>query len=97
MTFFEFFKRCGPRALLTQTIARFKTPGLRDLSHSAPYSHTGQVDTLEGVIQGYINNSELARSGGLRNGDREMEKIALVKEDISPLALFLKALNEDYE
>ena len=96
-TFFEFFKHCGPRALLPQTIARFKTPGLRDLSHSAPFSHTGQVDTLEGVIKGYISNSDLARSGNLRNADPEMEKIALVEDDILPLKVFLLSLNEDYE
>ncbi len=31
-------------ALLDRAIARFKTPGLRDLGHSAPYMHNGQFD-----------------------------------------------------
>jgi cytochrome c peroxidase len=36
-------------ALLDRAIARFKTPGLRDLSHSAPYMHNGQFATLNDI------------------------------------------------
>ena len=32
--------------LLDEAIARFKTPGLRDLGHSAPYMHNGQFDHI---------------------------------------------------
>ncbi len=89
-------RHCRPSRLLPKSIARFKTPGLRDLSHSAPFSHTGQADTLDDVIRGYINNSELRREGELRNGDRQLKGIALIEEDIAPLTAFLKSLNEDY-
>ncbi|MGB0911426.1 MAG: hypothetical protein ACPGYT_13770 [Nitrospirales bacterium] len=89
-------RHCRPSRLLPKAIARFKTPGLRDLSHSAPYSHTGQADTLEDVIRGYIKNADLRRDGELRNGDRRLKKIALVEEDIAPLTAFLTSLNEDY-
>ena len=95
--FFAIFKRCRSSALLPKTIALFKTPGLRDLGHSAPFSHTGQVDTLEGVIKGYISNSQKARDGELRNGDPLLKRIALIEEDIAPLVAFLQSLNEDYE
>lgn len=88
---------CHPKRLLKQSIALFKTPGLRDLDHSAPFSHTGQADELEDVIQGYIHNSKLARAYKLRNGDRELKKIRLRNQDITPLKAFLKSLNEDYE
>ncbi len=94
--FHHFFIRCHPRKLLQHAIARFKTPGLRDLSHSAPYSHTGQADTLEDVIKGYIKNADLARNAKLRNGDRRLKRISLTEQDITPLILFLKSLNEDY-
>ncbi|GJL50255.1 MAG: hypothetical protein NPIRA01_14820 [Nitrospirales bacterium] len=87
---------CRPSRLLPKAIARFKTPGLRDLSHSAPFSHTGQVDTLEDVVRGYITNSEMRRQGTLRNGDQRLKNIALTEQDIAPLVLFLKSLNEDY-
>ncbi|HSQ50773.1 MAG TPA: hypothetical protein VLL94_05825, partial [Nitrospiraceae bacterium] len=33
--------------LLDRTIARFKTPRIRDLGRSAPYMHNGKFDTLE--------------------------------------------------
>src|SRR5205823_11355711 len=36
--------------LLDEAIARFKTPGLRDLGHSAPYMHNGQFDTLDDAV-----------------------------------------------
>ena len=51
------------RALLDRAIARFKTPGLRDLSHSAPYMHTGQFDTLDDIIGFYRGVSAQARAG----------------------------------
>ncbi len=84
-------------ALLDQAIARFKTPSLRDLEHSAPFMHTGQFDTLDDVIDAYINNSDKARAGTLRNGDSRLQGIALKTNDIVPLVAFLKSLNEDYQ
>jgi len=83
--------------LLDQAIARFKTPGLRDLSHSAPFMHNGQFDTLEQIIEFYRDTSDLQRATRLRNGDRELGGIALTTQDVAPLAAFLKALNEDYQ
>ncbi len=89
-------RACRFPRLLRHSIGLFKTPGLRDLSHSAPYSHTGQADTLEEVIRGYIKNAELQRAGELRNGDRRLKKIALTETDITSLIKFLESLNEDY-
>ena len=94
---FRGFRACRPEQLLPKAIAAFKTPGLRDLGHSAPYSHTGITDTLEGVVQGYIANADLARNGKLRNGDSRLKDIALLHEDIPALTAFLQSLNEDYE
>ena len=85
------------RRLLQKTIALFKTPGLRDGSHSAPYFHNGQADTFEDVIESYVRNSDLAREGNLRNAGTNIGLVALTNEDIAPLAAFLRALNEDYE
>ena len=83
--------------LLDRAIARFKTPGLRDLSHSAPYMHNGQFTTLEDIIAFYQDTSSLARAGTLRNGAPELRGIALTLSDAAPLVAFLKALNEDYQ
>jgi hypothetical protein len=87
---------CGPRHLLPKTIALFKTPGLRDLGHSAPYFHTGRQGTIEVVVGFYTGNSALLRAGRPRNGAPELAGMALVTGVIAPLSAFLKALNEDY-
>jgi hypothetical protein len=83
--------------LLDRAIARFKTPGLRDPDHSAPFMHNGRLDTLDDVINSYIDRSNEARAGMLRNGDSRLQGIALKPNDIVPLVAFLKSLNEDYQ
>jgi cytochrome c peroxidase len=83
--------------LLDRAIARFKTPGLRDLDHSAPYMHNGQFTTLDEIMTFYTEMSTLARAGTLRNGAPELRGIALAAADAMPLVKFLKALNEDYQ
>ena len=83
--------------LLDRAIARFKTPGLRDLGHSAPHMHNGQFDTLEQIVDFYREVSDLQRAGRLRNGDQELAGMGLTNQDVGPLAAFLKALNEDYQ
>ncbi|MGD9852537.1 MAG: hypothetical protein AB7T38_14860 [Nitrospirales bacterium] len=95
--FWNIIRFCRPDRLLPNSIAIFKTPGLRDLGHSAPYTHAGISDTLADVIFDYKTNSQLARQNDLRNGDTEMKGIALIETDIPSLVAFLKALNEDYE
>jgi len=83
--------------LLNRAIARFKTPGLRDLGHSEPFMHNGQFDTLDDVINFYIDVSDQARAGTLRNGAPQLQGIALTKNDVVSLVVFLKSLNEDYQ
>jgi cytochrome c peroxidase len=89
--------RCRNAALLEEAIARFKTPGLRDLGHSGPYLHTGQADTLEQVVGLYGRFAALVRAGTMRNPAPQLAGIALVPDDVRALAAFLRALNEDYE
>ena len=83
--------------LLNEAIARFKTPGLRDLSHSKPYMHNGQFDTLEDAVGFYLGSSSAERAGTLLNGVNALRGIALLPGDIAPLVAFLKSLNEDYQ
>lgn len=83
--------------LLDRAIARFKTPGLRDSGHSAPFMHNGQFDTLDNIIDFYIEVSSQSRAGTLRNEDIQLQGIALKPNDIVPLVAFLKSLNEDYQ
>jgi hypothetical protein len=85
-----------PAEALPRTIALFKTASVRDLSHSGPYLHTGRMDSLEDVIQFYIDFSRKARRSEVRNADPEMAEIRLNHSAIAPLAAFLRSLNEDY-
>lgn len=88
---------CAAENLLDRSIAMFKTPGLRDLEHSAPFMHNGQFDTLEDVIELYRQTAALARNGQLRNASPDLLDVHIHENDAAPLAAFLRALNEDYE
>jgi hypothetical protein len=83
--------------LLDEAIARFKTPGIRDLDHSAPYIHNSKFDTLDNAVGFYLGSSSSARAGTLRNGANALKGITLLPADISPHVAFLKSLNEDYQ
>jgi cytochrome c peroxidase len=88
---------CTPNILLENTIALFKTPGIRDLGHSSPYMHNGMFDSLEAVTKHYMEVSALARAGKVRNAAPELSKIHIQHNDIKKLTAFMKALNEDYD
>jgi cytochrome c peroxidase len=90
-------KRCAQAPLLEASLARFKTAGLRDLGHSAPYFHTGQFERIDLVLGFYRDAAQLARDGKLRNEDPEIARIAISDRDFTALTAFLRALNEDYE
>lgn len=92
-----FDRACSTAALLPRAIARFKTAGLRDLGHSGPYMHNGELDTLADVVGLYRTTSDLMRNGRLRNGARELADIVLDAGDVEPLVAFLRALDEDYQ
>jgi hypothetical protein len=86
-----------PEAALPGTIALFKTPGVRDLVSSEPYLHTGQMETIEDVINFYLTTSSNARAGTIRNADAKLSGISLDSSAVAPLAAFLRALDEsDY-
>lgn len=82
--------------VLPLTIARFKTPTLRDLGQSNPYLHTGRMDSIGDVIQFYRNFSNKARHGNARNIAPEIRDISLDDDTVAPLDAFLNSLNEDY-
>ena len=88
---------CDPETLLQAAIALFKTPGLRDLGHGAPYMHTGQFDTIEDTLTHYQTNSDLMRAGHLRNGSPALANVSISDASLTNLAAFLHSLNEDYE
>lgn len=91
-------KECrNDSVVLNATVARFKTPSLRNLGHSGPYFHNGQASTLFETIKHYKDVAEISREGYLRNGAPQLRGINLADEDIKNLEAFLFSLNEDYE
>ena len=82
---------------LARSIAVFKTPGLRNLGHSAPYMHNGQISDLHAVVSFYIGAAVNIKQGVFRNGDKEIANINITPKDVNPLVLFLISLYEDYE
>ncbi len=81
---------------LKKSIARFKTPSLRNLGHSAPYMHNGQISDLHAVVSFYLAISINTRQGQIRNPDEDIANINIKPKDIEPLAAFLISLYEDY-
>jgi hypothetical protein len=88
---------CSVDQGLANAIARFKTPILRDLEDSSPYFHNGSKLQLQDVVQFYINSSQLARQGLLRNPPSEFQQMSLSNEDLNALVAFLLSLTEDYD
>ena len=88
---------CSVDQSLGNTIARFKTPTLRDLEDSAPYFHNGSKARFNDVVEFYITSSGLARQGLLRNAPAEFQNMSLSEEDVAALVAFLKSLTEDYD
>ncbi|HUO35317.1 MAG TPA: hypothetical protein VMU43_10035 [Candidatus Acidoferrum sp.] len=82
---------------LETTIAQFKTPTLRDLEDSFPYFHNGSKLTFNDVVNFYINSSNLARTGLLRNAPPEFQGMSISQSDIPALVAFLQSLTEDYD
>jgi hypothetical protein len=82
---------------LGNTVALFKTPVLRDLEDSAPYFHNGSKARFNDVVEFYINSSQLARLGLLRNAPAEFQNMSLSEDDVAALVAFLKSLTEDYD
>jgi cytochrome c peroxidase len=88
------FLQCLYELIWDATIALFKTPTVRDLASSEPYRHTGQLNTIEDVINFYQDVSMEARAGTLRNANPQLRFLSLDDPATAPLAAFLRSLNE---
>ncbi len=73
----------------------FRTPGLRGVTLTAPYMHSGQLDTLEEVIDFYDEGG--IGFGGGASGVRDplLVPLHLTDEEKADLLAFLSTLNGD--
>jgi cytochrome c peroxidase len=89
-------QNCAVDQGLPTTIARVKTPMLRDEEDSQPYFHNGSKAKFNDVVEFYIKSSALAHQGALRNAPLEFSGMSLSEADVDVLVAFLRALTEDY-
>ena len=75
----------------TPGLREFKTPGLRELAHTAPYMHDGSLATLEAVVQHYTGGF-VARRSLATHINRELRLSAQEKAD---LIAFLGTLSSE--
>ena len=66
----------------------FKTPTLREISHTAPYFHDGSATTLEQVVAHYVRGGEVKT-----NLAPNMKELKLSAQEQADLVAFLRALN----
>ncbi len=67
----------------------FKTPTLRNIGLTAPYFHDGSAQTLEDVVEHYIDGGDVKD-----NLSPEMKAIKLDAQEKADLVAFLRALTE---
>jgi hypothetical protein len=90
-------QNCAVDQGLPTTIAKFKTPTLRDAEDSQPYFHNGSKPKFNDIVEFYIQMSQLARQGALRNAPLEFSGMSLSEGDVNALVAFLMSLTEDYD
>ena len=88
---------CAVDQGLATTIARFKTPSVRDGEDSQPYFHNGSKAKFDDVVEFYVKSSQLARAGKLRNAPLQFRGMSISDADVTALVAFLRALTEDYD
>ena len=69
---------------------QFKTPTLRDVARTAPYTHTGQFKTLRDILRFYSTREDIPRTHGERGVIRRRD---LTESQLDDLEAFLKSLN----
>ncbi len=65
----------------------FKVPSLRNVANTAPYMHDGRYDSVEAVLQHYVEVSHLREN-------TDLTPMRLTPEEIAQLAAFLRTLSE---
>jgi cytochrome c peroxidase len=75
---------------IPEDIGAFKTPTLREIARSAPYTHDGRFKTLEEVVNFY-------NKGGVKNPHQDplIIPLELTDEEKGDLVQFLHTLNGD--
>lgn len=77
-----------------EDLGRFRVPGLRNVSMTAPYMHDGRFKTLREVLNYYNNPTQFVH--GAQNVDTLLQKpLGLTPYELDALESFLHALTDD--
>ena len=72
----------------------FKTPGLRNISITAPFMHNGAYRTLQEVMDFYNRGGGIGLGIDVPNQTLPSEKLNLTKQEIAEIIAFMNALVE---
>lgn len=72
----------------------FKTPTLRNVSHTAPYMHNGSFKTLEEVMDFYNRGGAGAFGKALLNQTLSDKKLNLTPKEIKDIIAFMQSLTD---
>lgn len=72
----------------------FRTPGLRNISKTAPYMHNGVFHSLAEVMDFYNHGGGVGNNLKLENQTLGSDSLHLSSTEISDILLFLKSLDE---
>jgi len=78
------------KTLKDETIGAFKAPTLRNVAETAPYMHSGQLASLDAVLQHY-NKATTSRKAPV--GHVDLLPINLKQEELDQLKAFLHTLS----
>jgi cytochrome c peroxidase len=87
--------KCAVATLVVKEsdLGAFKTPGLRDISKTAPYKHTGRLKTLEEVVEHYdLGGGEPGTFQG-KVAAPDIAKLNLTAAEKAALVKFMKTLD----
>ncbi len=76
-----------------EDMGAMKTPGIRNSSQTAPYMHTGAMQTLEEVVEHYSRGG--SKSGYVGKRDRAIGNLDLDAAERAALVAFLRTLDGD--
>ncbi len=77
----------------TDDIGKFKVPGLRNVSNTAPYMHNGMFSNLEQVVEFY-NNPNLVVNNSIGRDSILSQPLNLTETEKKELVAFLNALTD---
>lgn len=74
----------------------FKTPTIRNVSHSFPYMHNGSLKTLEEVMEFYQNGGGAGMGIKLDHQTLPFDSLELTEQEVKDIISFMNSLTDDY-